>query len=246
MLFGGSDGKELTTREEKRALFEKIGVDVLIEFPLTYETAAISPTFFAKEIVGGQMKARFVVAGTDVSFGAGGAGNAELLRQVGREVGFEVKTIEKVCMDGIEVNSTHIRELVKKGDIQAVNNFLGMPYTIKGVVVHGNRIGRTLGFPTVNLLPTEQKLLPPNGVYYSEVLVKGKWYRALSNIGYKPTVTEERVLGVESYLYDFNEEIYDQTIEVCLYAFKRGEQKFQSLDELKQQLKKDIEEKFEY
>ncbi len=243
VLFGSFDGKELTTKEEKRSLFERMGVDILIEFPLTYETAAISPMDFAKEIVAHRMKARFIAAGTDLSFGAKGAGNAELLREVGAQMGLVVKTIEKVCVDEIEVNSTYIRELLKSGDMQTVNRFLGMPYTVKGTVVHGNRIGRTIGFPTVNLLPVENKLLPPNGVYYSEVLVKGKRYRALSNIGYKPTVTKERVLGVESYLYDFDEEIYDQAIEVYLYAFKRGEQCFESLEALKEQLKKDIEEK---
>ena len=183
VLFGNSDGKELTTKEEKRALFERMGVDVLIEFPLTHETAAMSPLEFAEKIVAHQMQARFVAAGRDLSFGAKGAGNADLLMAVGREKGFLVKTIEKVCVDGIEVNSTHIRELLKKGDIQTANKFLGMPYTVKGTVVHGNRIGRTIGFPTVNLLPPENKLLPPNGVYRSEVMVKGKRYLALSNIG---------------------------------------------------------------
>jgi len=242
VLFGNSDGKELTTKEEKRALFERMGVDILIEFPLNYETAAISPMDFAKEIVAHQMRAKFVAAGTDLSFGAKGAGNAELLKTVGQEKGFVVKTIEKVCLDGTEVNSTHIRELLKQGDISAVNRFLGMPYTVKGTVVHGNRIGRTIGFPTVNLLPEEKKLLPPNGVYRSEVLVGEKRYRAISNIGYKPTVTEERVLGVETYLYDFDEEIYDRLIEVCFLGFKRPEQKFESLEALKEQLKKDIEE----
>jgi len=242
VLFGSSDGKELTTKEEKRALFERMGVDILIEFPLTHETAAISPMDFAGRIVAHQMNARFVAAGKDLSFGAKGAGNAELLIAVGKEKGFRVKTIEKVCVDGIEVNSTHIRELLKKGDIQAVNQFLGTPYRVKGTVVHGNRIGRTIGFPTVNLLPAENKLLPPNGVYRSEVLVKGKRYRALSNIGYKPTVTTERVLGVETYLYDFEEEIYDQTIEVCFHEYKRPEQQFESLEALKEQLKRDIQE----
>ena len=242
VLFGSSDGKELTTKEEKRALFESMGVDILIEFPLTHETAAISPMDFAERIVAKQMNARFVAAGKDLAFGAKGAGNAQLLAAVGKEKGFQVKIIEKVCVDRIEVNSTYIRELIKKGDIQTVNRFLGMPYTVKGTVVHGNRIGRTIGFPTVNLLPAENKLLPPNGVYRSEVLVKGKRYRALSNIGYKPTVTTERVLGVESYLYDFEEEIYDQMIEVCFLEYKRPEQRFENLEALKEQLKKDIEE----
>lgn len=242
VLFGVSDGKELTTKEEKRALFERMGVDILIEFPLTHETAAISPIDFAKEILAKQMNARLIAAGTDLSFGAKGAGNAQLLQEVGAEMGFTVKTIEKVCIGNQEVNSTYIRELLRNGDMQTVQQFLGTPYTLMGKVVHGNRIGRTIGFPTVNLLPEENKLLPPNGVYYSQVLVKGQKYYAISNVGYKPTVTEERILGVESYLYDFDKEIYEEAVEVYLYEFKRGEQRFDSLEALKEQLKRDIED----
>lgn len=246
VLFGSSDGKELTTREEKRSLFERMGVDVLIEFPLTLETAAISPEDFARKILAKQMKAKVIVAGTDLSFGAKGAGNAELLRELGPELGFEVKTIEKVCIQGTEVNSTYIRNRLKVGNMKLVKEFLGMPYTVLGTVMHGNRIGRTIGFPTVNLLPQENKLLPPNGVYYSEVFYKGKNYRAISNIGYKPTVTEEKVMGVESYLYDFNDEIYDETVEVYLHAFKRPEQRFENLEALKAQLEQDIKDGAEY
>ncbi len=242
VLFGSSDGKELTTREEKRNVFARMGVDVLIEFPLTFETAAISPEDFVRKILAKQMKAKFIAAGTDLSFGAKGAGNAALLRSLGPELGFSVKTIEKVCLEGVEVNSTYIREQLKVGNIETVNAFLGAAYTVTGVVQHGNRIGRTIGFPTVNLSPSDNKLLPPNGVYYSEVLAGGKVYRAISNIGYKPTVTEEKVLGVESYLYDFEEEIYDETIEVYLHAFRRPEQRFDSLDGLKAQLAEDIAE----
>lgn len=242
VLFGGSDGKELTTGEEKRILFERMGVDILIEFPLSFETAAILPEDFAREILAKRLKAKFIAAGTDLSFGAKGAGNAALLRRLEPELGFRVKTIEKVCIRGTEVNSTYIRELMKMGDMESVRAFLGAPYTIRGTVVHGNRIGRTIGFPTVNLLPGEKKLLPPNGVYYSQVAFGGKIYRAISNVGYKPTVTEEKVLGVESYLYDFDEEIYDEMIEVSLFAFKRPEQRFEGIEELKKQLRQDIAE----
>lgn len=242
VLFGDSDGKELTTREEKREIFERMGIDILIEFPLTLETAAMPPQNFAREILAKQMNARFIAAGTDLSFGAKGAGNAALLRKLGPELGFEVKTIEKVCIQGEEVNSTAIRKLVTEGKMPQAEEYLGAPYTITGTVVHGNQIGRTLGFPTVNLLPESNKLLPPNGVYYSGVLFQGKKYRAISNVGYKPTVTKEHVMGVESYLYDFEEEIYGEEIEVYLYEFKRPEQQFAGLEGLKAQLQRDIRE----
>ncbi|MBO5335533.1 MAG: bifunctional riboflavin kinase/FAD synthetase [Lachnospiraceae bacterium] len=243
VLFGMSDGKEITTKEEKRSIFEKLGVDILIEFPLTKETAAIQPESFVKDILVKQMHTKFVAAGTDLSFGNKGAGNAALLTKLGQELKFQVKTIDKISVDGIEVSSTYIRKLIENGEMEQTVKMLGMPYLIKGKVVHGNRIGRTLGFPTVNLLPGAEKLLPPNGVYRSEVLVGTRMYQAITNIGCKPTVAEEKkVVGAESYLYDFSEEIYDREIEVSLYEFKRPERQFASLDELKQQLKKDIEE----
>ena len=246
VLFGGSDGKELTTRDEKRALFERMGVDILVEFPLTPETAATPPMEFAREILAKQMNTRFIAAGTDLSFGAGGRGNAQLLRELGPELGFTVKTIEKVCVDGVEVNSTYIRQLVSQGEMIKVEQYLGAPYTVAGRVVHGNQIGRTIGFPTVNLLPEPTKLLPPNGVYYAGVLYQGKRYRAISNVGYKPTVSQEKRMGVESYLYDFHQEIYEEPIEVYLYDFKRPEQKFESLEKLKEQLDRDIADGVKY
>ena len=187
------------------------------------------------------MNAQFIAAGTDLSFGAGGRGNAALLSALSEELAFKVKVIEKVCIEGREVSSTYIRTLLEQGAMKQVESFLGMPYMIVGNVMHGNQIGRTLGFPTVNQIPKESKLLPPFGVYYSRVLWRGREYRAISNVGCKPTVTDEHVCGVESYLYDFDEEIYGENIEVYLCEFKRAERQFSSLEELKRQLMEDIE-----
>lgn len=240
VLFGYSDGKELTTREEKRRLFEELGVDILIEFPLTTETAGISPEAFVRDILVRQMKVKFIAAGTDLSFGNKGAGNAALLTSMGEELGFAVTTIDKISMHGTEVSSTYVRRVVEEGDMKLVGALLGMPYAIRGRVVHGNRIGRKLGFPTVNLLPADNKLLPPNGVYYSRVRVGQEVYRAITNIGCKPTVTDERVVGVESYLYDFARDIYEEEIEVSLLEYKRPEMQFADLEELKRQLRQDI------
>lgn len=240
VLFGTSDGKELTTVREKRLLFERMGVDVLIEFPLNRETAAMSPEFFVRRILAEQMNARFIAAGTDLSFGHRGAGNAELLRRLGSELGFSVKMIDKLCIEDAEVNSTYIRELLKEGDMERVELFLGVPYMVMGTVVHGRQIGRKLGFPTVNLLPEEDKLLPPNGVYESEVFYRGRKFKAISNVGCKPTVTQDKIAGVESYLYDFSENIYGEEIEVYLKAFRRPEQRFDSLEALQAQLQQDV------
>lgn len=239
-LFGCPDAKELSTREEKRLLFGRMGVDILVEFPMNRETAALDAEIFAREVLAGQMQARFLAAGTDLSFGAKGAGNAVLLRRLGPELGFEVKTIDKICMDGEEVSSTLVRREVEAGDMEAAERLLGMPYLIAGEVVRGKQIGRTLGFPTVNVLPGKDKLLPPNGVYFSQVRCGEKLYHAISNVGYKPTVTDERVMGVESYLYDFTGNLYGERVEVYLQAFRRPERRFQGLEALRAQLQEDI------
>lgn len=240
VLFGLSDGKELTTKEEKHALFKRMGVDVVIEFPMNRETAATSPEAFAREILAERMQARFLAAGSDLSFGAKGAGNASLLKKLGSGLGFQVNIIDKVCLEGREISSTYVRSYVEKGDMEQTEKLLGMPYPVMGTVVKGNQLGRTLGFPTLNLLPESSKLLPPNGVYYSRVLCGGRIYRAISNVGYKPTVTKNRVMGIESYLYDFREDAYGRDIEVYLLKFRRPEQRFQNVEALVRQLKEDI------
>ncbi len=242
VLFGQSHDKELMTREEKRAAFELMGIDVLIEFPLTYETAAISPEEFIRQLLCKQIHAAYIAAGTDVSFGAKGVGDAVLLREMSETCGYEIQIIDKVCCNGIVVSSTYVREEVTKGCMETVQQFLGAPYSIWGCVVHGNRFGRTIGMPTVNLMPPVNKLLPPNGVYYSEVYLEGRRYMGITNVGYKPTVSSELQMGVETYIYDFDKEIYGVQIGVSLLAFKRPERRFKDADELKTQMAKDIEE----
>ncbi len=251
VLFGLSDGRELSTREEKRLLFEKMGIDILVEFPMTVETAAIPAESFVREYLCGKLCARHIAAGEDVSFGNRGVGDAALLQKLKTELLYELSIIEKVCVGGAEVSSTRIRTLIEAGEMEAANALLGSPYMISGVVAGGRKIGRTIGFPTVNLYPGENKLLPRKGVYFSKVRIldsTGKLqegaesiYAGISNIGYKPTVSDEAVMGVETYLYDFDKVIYGRNIQVELLDFLRPEQKFESLDELKEQLKKDIE-----
>lgn len=239
-FFGIGDGRELTTKEEKRKLFERMGVDILVEFPLTEKTASIPPENFVADVLAGQMEARLIAAGTDLSFGAGGRGDSKLLRRMGEEFGFEVKVINKVCLEGQEVSSSYIRTQVESGNMEWAELLLGMPYPVMGTVMHGNRIGTELGFPTANLLPEEKKLLPPRGVYEAEVIYSGRKLKGISNVGCKPTVEGENAVGVETYLYDFSEEIYGETLEVYLKTFKRPERCFESLDALKEQLRKDI------
>jgi len=241
-FFGGGKVSELTTKEEKRMLFQQMGVDVLIEFPLTNETASMDPKDFVRDILVSKMKTAFIASGKDLSFGAGGLGDSRLLQDMADECGFQVKVIEKVCIADMEISSSLVREEVKQGHMEKIRLLTGSPYSITGIVEHGKKLGRSIGMPTVNLMPQPRKLLPPNGVYYSEVELEQQIYRGITNIGRKPTVSMENRIGVETFLYDFAQDVYGKQITVSLLSFKRPEQKFQSVDELKSQMAKDISE----
>lgn len=242
VFFGKHPVRSVTTRAERRRIFERIGIDVLIEFPLTADTAAMSPEKYVEDVLVGKMNTAYVAAGTDVSFGSGGTGDATLLASAGKNYGFKVEILDKICVHGREISSSFVREELEKGNMELVTELIGAPYSITGTVVHGRRLGRTIGMPTVNLLPEADKLLPPRGVYYSQVSYRGRHYKSISNIGCKPTVSDENVMGVETYLYNFDEDIYGKDIIVNLLAFKRPEMKFDSLEGLKRQMQEDIAE----
>jgi riboflavin kinase/FMN adenylyltransferase len=239
-FFCGED-KELTTKREKRRIFEKMGIDILIEFPLNKETAATEPEDFVSTYLVAQMHAAYICAGTDLSFGRKGAGNYELLQRMASAGGYRVELIDKVRIGGEEVSSTRVRDAVRAGQMEEAAEMLGTPYRISGRVVHGKQLGRTLGMPTANLTPEPDKLMPPNGVYYSRMILGENSYRSISNIGCKPTVSDKQEMGVETYLYDFEGNIYDTDVSVELLAFRRPEMKFENVESLRAQMEKDIE-----
>ncbi len=240
-FFAGATVPGLTTRDEKRKWFEENGVDVLIEFPMNAQTAATDPVEFIERYLVKQMGAKYVAAGQDVSFGDKGKGDYKLLDAMGQKLGFETHFITKVEIEGREVSSSLIRQEVADGHMENVSKLLGCPYTLHGIVSHGRALGRTIGIPTVNVIPSKEKLLPPNGVYYSIVRVGDKILRGMTNIGTKPTITDENLVVSETYLYDFSGDLYDKEISVSLLSFKRPEMKFSGVDELKTQMSLDVE-----
>lgn len=230
----------LTTKEEKRAIFETIGIDYLVEFPFDTKTAAITAEKFVEFLVK-QMNMKACVVGTDCRFGYRGQGNCKMLKEMSKEYQYDIRVIEKLVYNNHEISSTYIREAVETGNIPLANDMMSRPYEVSGVVVHGKQLGRTIGMPTVNLLPSSDKILPPNGVYFSEVVHDGRVYSSITNIGQKPTVSpNEKVMGVESYLYDFSEDFYGEKIKVLLYEYVRSEMKFPSIEALKTQMERDI------
>lgn len=242
VFFGNKEEKELTTRQEKRDLFAKMGVDVLVEFPLNDTTAGILPEEFVKEILLERMNAAYICAGTDVSFGKGGKGDRELLCHMGEQYGFSVEIIKKVFDGERELSSTYVREEVEKGNMEKAARLLGRAYSFSGTVENGNHLGRTIGFPTVNIYPEKEKLLPPRGVYISRVHMKEGIFFGVTNVGSKPTVQEQDRISIETYVFDFSETVYGQQICVELLSFRRKECKFPDVNALQQQLRKDIED----
>lgn len=242
VFFGQSKGAELTTRYEKRQLFKGMGIDILVEFPLNDKTAATPPADFIKKVLVERMHAGYIAAGEDLSFGYKGLGNKELLIEMSGKYGYQVQIIGKIYYKDREISSTYVREEVEKGDMEMTSRLLGRYYSFEGQVERGNQLGRKLGMPTLNLYPDEEKLLPPKGVYYSRVRYKGCAYPGITNIGLKPTVNYENTISVETYLYDFDRDMYGKKIVTELLQFKRPEQKFEGVEELKVQMERDIEQ----
>lgn len=250
-FFSRDSIRELSTLEEKRHIFERAGVDYLIEYPFYQEIADMEPETYIKEVLIHRIRAKCVVAGEDVSYGKHGAGDYRLLQKMAPEYGYQVVLVEKVLYEGKEISSTYVREEVGKGNMELVTKLLGMPYHVSGEIIHGRKLGRTIGMPTVNLLPSQDKLLPPKGVYYSYVYLHsragdqpydGKRLAAITNIGTKPTVDQRSVMGVESYIYDFDGDVYGDNMEVYLLKYKRPEMRFDGVDALKAQMAADIAE----
>ena len=230
----------LTTNQERRRNIEKMGIDYLVEYPFNDQVRHMAPEEFVSRILVGQMNARIIVAGPDCSFGYQGAGNAAMLERLSGSLGYRLIVIEKEKDQLRDISSTYIREELALGNVAKANSLLGEPYSIHGRVVHGNQIGGSvLGFPTANIIPPTIKHLPRFGVYVSRVLVDGTYYKGVTNIGRKPTVKGENPVGVETFLFDLNRDIYGEMIEVQLLEFDRPEEKFSSLDELKERIAAD-------
>ncbi len=232
----------LMTNEERRARLEKLGLDYLVECPFTDEIKNMEPEDFVKKILAEKMQARALVVGADFHFGKKRRGDAALLRKMGEELNLEIHVEQKEQDGKRDISSTYVREELSLGHMEKVTELLGNPYSVKGEIVHGNHIGHTLGFPTINQIPESIKLLPPNGVYLSRTLVDGHEYDGISNVGTKPTVQGEKIMGIETHLLFFSGDLYGKEARVQLLSFRRPEKKFDSLEDLKKQLDEDIRE----
>ena len=235
------DIKLLTTLEEKIVLLAAAGIDHLVVIPFNHLFANLSAQEYVEDFLYKNFKPHTIIIGYDHRFGKGRAGDYQLLEQFGKQLGFQVKEISEELLNEVVISSTKIRHALFDNDIATANDFLGYAYFFEGIVIEGNKLGRTIGYPTANLhISSEEKLIPSNGVYAVTIHLpdQEQLYKGMMNIGLRPTVDgKKRVIEVN--IFDFDADIYGQLLQIHVHHYLRGEVKFNGLDGLKEQLLKD-------
>lgn len=229
--------KLLNTEKEKIEQLEKAGLQHLILFPFTLEFSRLSATEFIRDILVNQLKVKKLIIGYDHHFGRNREGSAENLKELAPIYKFDYEEIPVQVLDDVSISSTKIRRAIEQGDVKTAQKFLGYPFQLNGVVAHGDKRGRTIGFPTANLkIEDSAKLIPGNGVYAVKVHHKGNSYKGMMNVGVKPTIGENKGISIEVNIFDFEGELYDENLKIELIDWIRDEKKFASIEDLKQQL----------
>ncbi|WP_228453664.1 bifunctional riboflavin kinase/FAD synthetase [Chryseobacterium aquaeductus] len=232
------DLKLLNTIEEKKFLMEKYAINNLFVKEFDDEFRNLTGEEFVRQILIGKLNVKYLIIGYDHSFGKNKSGNFELLQKLSTELDFEVEQMEAINIHENNISSTKIRNALLKGNIKEANEMLGYAYPLSGTVVHGKKLGRTIGYPTANISTDSIKLLPKKGAYIVEVFVKNQQYKGMLSVGTNPTVNGEK-LTVEVYILDFDEDIYDEKITVKFRDFLHEEIKFEGLDKLIERLDED-------
>lgn len=232
----------LTTLEEKIDILSGFGIDHFLVLKFTEEMAALTYSDFVKHILVDKIGIKALVVGYDHRFGKNREGNFEVLQELAERYHFYIEQEKVYETNRISISSTKIRTALELGNIEAVREFLGYDYSISGRVVHGDKIGREIGFPTANLKVEDvRKLLPASGVYAVKVYLQGKEYDGMLNVGTRPTVSSSGVIRLEVNIFGFNEDIYGEEVRVALLHRIRGERKFDTTEELRLQLLQDRE-----
>jgi riboflavin kinase/FMN adenylyltransferase len=234
-----SEIKMLNTMAEKAMLLEQKGIQNFIIHPFDKLFSELSPREFVEQVLIKQLNIHKIIIGYDHKFGKNRAADFNDLIAFGKEFGFEVEEISAKQVNEVSVSSTKIRNSLLEGNISLANAYLGYSYMLSGIVLKGNQLGRTIGFPTANIeIPENYKLIPKNGVYIVTAIVNKKTIFGMMNIGVKPTLGEN-LLSIEVHLLQFSEDIYGQEIQVNVIERLRDEQKFESFESLKSQLEID-------
>ena len=233
-------GRTILTGAERRKHLEGLGIDYMVECPFVPEIIQMEPEAFVEKILVGQLHAKYIAVGPDFRFGHNRRGSVKLLKQLAPVFGYEVEVFEKECLEDKVISSTYVRYMLQNGEMETVEKLLGYPYYVSGTVVHGHAIGRKLGIPTLNLIPDDEKMLPPNGVYLTKTVFGQEEHLGITNVGVKPTISGEELKGIETHLFDYEGDLYGREVTVVFYAFERPERRFESLENLKKQLREDV------
>lgn len=240
ILRGRTGAFYLTTPSEKVELLDELGIDIVVTQPFTYEISQSTARDYISYLIG-HLGFRQLWVGYDFALGKGREGNVSYLQQLGEEYGYQLYVVDPVMSDGRTISSSQIRNLITEGDIYKANKLLGRPYRVVGEVVHGDSRGKGIGIPTANLETGNEKLIPSAGVYACQVQMFDKLWPAAVNIGTRPTFeSTDKRSHVEAHILDYSSDLYTQRIEVEFIARLRGEQRFQSVDDLIQQVHADI------
>lgn len=230
--------KNILYPEDKLRILEEMGVDYVFNIPFTEEILRMSPEEFIEEILVKRFNIREAYCGFNYSFGYKASGTPEVLMHEGLKHGFGIHVQEPYVIDGVVVSSTYIRQLIEEGRMEEAAKFMGRMYSVSGEIIVGNKLGRTIGFPTCNILVDDTMITPPNGVYITTCTIDGVTRSSVTNVGVKPTIgTYEK--NIETHIFDFNEDVYGKQIRVDFIKHTRGEQKFDGLDALKKQIESD-------
>ncbi len=246
VLQHNSDIKLLNTIDEKIQLLEKTGLQNLIIHKFDKSFSELSAEEFVSEVLVKQLNIQKIIIGHDHRFGKNRSASIDDLIIFGEKYNFEVEQISAKELNDVAVSSTKIRNAISNGTISLANRFLGYRYELSGIVVKGKQLGRTIGFPTANLQVNEEyKQIPKNGVYMVRSFIKNQFFSGIMNIGHRPTIDGEKV-SIETHFFDFNSDIYNETITIEFFESIRNEQKFESLEILKSQIEKDKQVALEY
>jgi len=236
----GNHIKLLNTPSEKAFMLSQLGIENMLIVKFSKEFSQLTPDVFIENYIVNGIGAKEVVIGYDHHFGKGRGGDIDFLKEKGIESGFEVTVVPAYDIGGDTISSSKIRRAISEGDISKANRYLGRSYSFSGKVIHGDKRGRELGFPTANLeLENEDKLLPAIGIYVVEVIISGKTHYGLLSVGKRPTFYASGDIVTEVYIYDFNDDIYDETVKINVLERIRGEEKFSSVDSLVEQMNND-------
>ena len=229
----------LTTFEEKLTLLDALGIDHLVQIPFTKEFSQLSSDAFVRQVLVDKIGTRQLVIGYDHHFGRNREGGFEYLKEHATEYGFTVEEIPRQDVDQVGVSSTKIRNALEAGQVHTAREYLGRPYRLAGAVVQGDQLGRQLGYPTANLrIDSPHKLIPADGIYAVHVEHAGQRYEGMLYIGHRPTI-QGTSRNIEVNIFDFDQDIYGDTLRVDLLARTRGDMTLDSLEALAAQLKED-------